>query len=164
MTIYRRANRQYIAMSENEAWSFVASRYKMIVAFSMPNGYSHATPIWFAADNRKLYFRFQDYKVKSRLIKSGKVCCVLEEGHSYTELRGVVIWGRCHAVTDHALVSQIEEWLTAKYGSLRWRREQMPLSWVNERSNESRIHVQVDPEIVSSWDNRKLLQKGDNVG
>src|SRR5580700_9876083 len=91
---YRRANRQYVAMSRREVWQFLESQRRVYLGFAMDNGYPHVTPIWFVIVGERVYMRAQDYKVKVGLAAKGKACVVIDEGDKYRELRGAVMWGR----------------------------------------------------------------------
>jgi nitroimidazol reductase NimA-like FMN-containing flavoprotein (pyridoxamine 5'-phosphate oxidase superfamily) len=154
-----RANRQYTPIPDSEIWRFVDSREKLYVAFPMEDGYPHVTPVWFCILDRKLYIRTQNYKVKVRLARSGKVCCTLDEGRTYKELRGVVIWGRCRLVTEPKLVDRIEKVMGMKYREQQWKASEMPASWVAERKAERRAYVEIVPERISSWDNSKIARQ-----
>ena len=156
MVTYRRANRQYVSMSEKEIWDFLASQRKIYVGFPMPNGYPHVSPIWFCIKNKRIYLRTHDYKVKTRLARSGRACCVTDDGDLYRELRGVIVWGRSRVVTEPRLVKQINEIIDKKYARQQWKPSQMPSSWVRERRREKRAFIEVIPEKIDSWDNRKV--------
>lgn len=150
---YKRANRQYAPIPDDEFWRFVDSREKLFVAFPMENGYPHVTPIWFCVLDKKLYLRTQDYKVKTRLARAGKACCALDDGRRYVELRGAVIWGRSRVVTEKQLVDRIEKIMRMKYREQQWKSSEMPEWWVTERKAEKRAYIEIAPSKISSWDN-----------
>src|SRR5258708_37998880 len=83
MISYRRINRQYVAMSEEEVWDYLEPKNTIYVAFVQDDGYPHLTPVWFVVMDRKLYFRGSSYKVKFRLARSAKVCCACDDGTKY---------------------------------------------------------------------------------
>jgi nitroimidazol reductase NimA-like FMN-containing flavoprotein (pyridoxamine 5'-phosphate oxidase superfamily) len=158
---HRRANRQYAKMPDREVWGFISSREKLFVAFSMMDGYPHVTPVWFCVHDGKLYFRVQSYKPKAKLADGGKVCCVVDDGRRYVELRGVTIWGRSRVVTEEALIATVKKIMDDKYREHQWARSEMPEEWVRERESERRVYVEVTPEKMSSWDNSRIaLRKG----
>jgi nitroimidazol reductase NimA-like FMN-containing flavoprotein (pyridoxamine 5'-phosphate oxidase superfamily) len=157
MVTYRRANRQYVAMSEEEVWRFLGSQTKIYAAFQMRDGYPHASPMWFCVDRRRIYMRTHDYKVKTKLAKTGKACCVIDEGYRYRELRGVIVWGRSRVITDPDVKSRINAILDEKYAKQQWKPSEMPGRWVKERRGESRAFIEVVPEKIASWDNSKVL-------
>jgi nitroimidazol reductase NimA-like FMN-containing flavoprotein (pyridoxamine 5'-phosphate oxidase superfamily) len=153
---YKRANSQYIAMSEAEVWQLIGSAVKTIVSFTMDDGYPHSTPVWFCVMDRKIYFRSQNNKVKLRLAHDGKACCVWEEGLLQRELRGVVVWGKARVVDSKELEERAAQTLAAKYREFYWKESEVP-GWLKGR-RESRSIVEIDPVKISSWDNRKVAK------
>jgi len=153
---FRRANRQYVQMTEREVWSFLTSKDRIFVAFSSRSGFPHVTPMWFCVLDGRIYLRTQDYKVKVRLAGLGKACCSIDEGKKYRELRGVTIWGQSRVVTEKALIERVSDSMDARYGSLQWKESEMPRAWVAERRLERRTFIEIAPTRISSWDNRKV--------
>jgi nitroimidazol reductase NimA-like FMN-containing flavoprotein (pyridoxamine 5'-phosphate oxidase superfamily) len=156
MVEYRRANRQYVAMTEEEVWRFLESRNKLYVGFTMDNGYPHVSPIWFCVENRKLYLRTHDYKTKTNLARKGMACCATDDGFHYRELRGVIVWGRSRVLSDARLIEHINGILDKKYAPQQWMPDEMPTAWVSERRSEKRAFIEVVPERIDSWDNSKV--------
>jgi nitroimidazol reductase NimA-like FMN-containing flavoprotein (pyridoxamine 5'-phosphate oxidase superfamily) len=156
MVIYRRANRQYVAMSEKEVWKFLESQNKVYAGFTMEDGYPHVSPIWFCVENRKIYLRTHDYKTKVKLARAGKACCTTDDGFLYRELRGVIVWGRSRVLTDQKFIQHINEILDKKYVEQQWKPAEMPGEWVGERRKEKRAFIEVTPERIDSWDNSKV--------
>lgn len=156
MVVYRRANRQYVAMSRKEVWRFLGSQRRVYLGFSMESGYPHVTPIWFVVIGEKVYMRAQNYKVKVGLAAKGKACVVIDDGDKYRELRGTVLWGRSRLVSEKRLVAKITELFEEKYSERQWKADEMPKAWVAERNEERRAFIEFVPEKVDSWDNRKV--------
>jgi len=124
LVLYRRANRQYVAMSSDEVWMFLKSQRRVYLGFSMESGYPHVTPIWFVIMGEKVYMRAQDYKVKVGLAAKGKACVVIDDGDKYRELRGAVMWGRSRLVSEKELVAEITELFEAKYSDHQWKADE----------------------------------------
>lgn len=156
MALYRRANRQYVAMSRGEVWKFLVSQRRVYLGFAMENGYPHVTPIWFVVVGKKVYMRAQDYKVKVGLAAKGKACVVIDDGDEYRELRGVVMWGRSRLITEQRLIAKVTGLFEAKYSERQWKADEMPEDWVRERMKEKRAFIEFVPEKVDSWDNSKV--------
>ena len=57
---HRRANRQYVRMTDDEVWKFLETRDRLFVAFTMTDGYPHVTPYWFCVIEGKIYLRPQE--------------------------------------------------------------------------------------------------------
>jgi nitroimidazol reductase NimA-like FMN-containing flavoprotein (pyridoxamine 5'-phosphate oxidase superfamily) len=154
---HRRANRQYVAMTDEEVWNFLSSKDRIYVAFPTESGYPHVTPMWFCVIDKRLYLRTQDYKVKVKLAGYGKACCSIDDGKRYKELRGVTIWGRSRVVTEGDLIQRISGVISARYKLEQWKESEMPKSWVAERKRERRTYIEITPEKMASWDNRKVV-------
>jgi nitroimidazol reductase NimA-like FMN-containing flavoprotein (pyridoxamine 5'-phosphate oxidase superfamily) len=154
---YRRANRQYVAMTRLEVWDFLRSQRRVYLGFSMDDGYPHVTPIWFVTIGETVYMRAQDYKVKVGLAAKGRACVVIDDGDRYRELRGAVMWGRSKVLTDRKLISKVNELFEKKYSERQWKAKEMPKAWVKERMAERRAFIEFVPEKVDSWDNSKVV-------
>ena len=156
MVTYRRANRQYVAMSEEEVWRFLESQEKIYAGFPMEDGFPHISPLWFCIEKRRIYLRTHDYKTKTRLARTGKACCVADAGVLYRELRGVIVWGRSRVIEDPALIERVNGMFETKYKKQQWKPSEMPRAWVAERRKEKRAFIEVTPERIDSWDNGKV--------
>jgi len=156
LVVYRRANRQYVAMSRGEVWRFLESQRRVYLGFAMENGYPHVTPIWFVTVGERVYMRAQDYKVKVGLAARGKACVVIDDGDRYRELRGAVMWSKSRLVSDKRLIAKLTGLFDAKYSERQWKADEMPKDWVEERLKEKRAFIEFVPEKVDSWDNRKV--------
>ena len=159
MALYRRANRQYVAMSRREVWQFLESQRRVYLGFAMDNGYPHVTPIWFVVIGERVYMRAQDYKVKVGLAAKGKACVVIDDGDKYRELRGVVMWGRSRIVSERKVTAKLSDLFEAKYADRQWKADDMPEYWVKERIKEKRAFIEFVPEKVDSWDNGKVQRE-----
>jgi nitroimidazol reductase NimA-like FMN-containing flavoprotein (pyridoxamine 5'-phosphate oxidase superfamily) len=153
---YRRANRQYVAMTRRETWSFLKSQRRVYLGFSMDDGFPHVTPIWFVTIGEVVYMRAQDYKVKVGLAAKGKACVVIDDGDKYRELKGVVMWGSSKVLTDRKLIAKVNDIFEEKYSERQWKADEMPEGWVKERMTEKRAFIEFVPEKVDSWDNSKV--------
>ncbi len=67
-----------------------------------------------------------------------------------------IFWGRSRIVFEEDLVERIEKVLKVKYRTQQWKASQMPKWWVQERKAEKRAYIEITPEKISSWDNRKV--------
>ena len=82
---------------------------------------------------------------------------MIDDGYQYRELRGVIVWGRSRVITDPRLKSHINAILDEKYERQQWKPSEMPGRWVEERRQEKRAFIEVDPERIASWDNGKVV-------
>jgi len=127
----RPANRQYVAMSEEEVFEFLRQSRVIFVATVKPNGRPHVVPVWFTLIGKKLYFRTQDYKVKVKNIaRNPWVACSAHAGDKYVDLRGVMIEGIARIIEDEEESRRLQQEIIARTKDLRWRAEEMPREWV----------------------------------
>ena len=74
----------------------------MTLVTNGPNGYPHAVAMFYALDD-DLTIKFASYassqKVKN-VERASRVTLLVETGHAYSELRGVMIEGDCELTTD----------------------------------------------------------------
>lgn len=151
--------KQYIPMSEEEAWSFLSEHKILVVATVSSDGKPHNTPVWFLVRGREIFFRAQGYKKKIKNLAANPwVSCVVEDGEKYTELRGVMIEGKARVVEDASLRDSVIKDLLARYRGER-NTVEMPVEWRKQFEVEPREVVEVTPLKVVSWDNRKWLKR-----
>jgi nitroimidazol reductase NimA-like FMN-containing flavoprotein (pyridoxamine 5'-phosphate oxidase superfamily) len=148
-------------MSEKESWDHLSAQPTLFVSFVQQDGYPHVSPVRFVVIDRKLYFSGKSYKVKMKLARDAKVCCAWDNaGLRFQDLRGAVIWGRSRIVDDPALAERVATLLKAKYAGLSASSSRgIPRRWVQERSAEKKMVVEIRPERVSTWDNTKLVSE-----
>ncbi len=147
-------------MEDSEEWTFVRNHNKMVLCTLDSQGFPQATPIWYVVINNRILFRAQPYKKKVRnILKKPQVCCVVEDGEKYTELRGVMIQGLAKVVdTNKALRKQVFALLAEKYKRFR-DTEKMPRNWQNTFGKEHRVVIELSPTNIASWDNRKWISR-----
>jgi nitroimidazol reductase NimA-like FMN-containing flavoprotein (pyridoxamine 5'-phosphate oxidase superfamily) len=160
---YRRANRQYVAMTAAEVWDYIGSQKVAFAAFVDGDLYPHVTPVWYVAITGTVYFRATSNKVKAKLADDARVCITIADGEGFTELRGVVIRGRSRILADPAVIELCSELLDEKYAGLRSRDLGVPGHWLAARDLDSSSMVAVTPERIASWDNSKLNEWTDDT-
>lgn len=153
---HRRANRQYIAMSDDELWRFLDEQRLMTVAFAT-DSYPHLTPVWYVVAEHALFFRASSNKAKAKLADGALVSCSVEGGDAFTELRGAMIRGAAEHVSDPVMIERYHRLKAEKYAGLSSDYLDMPESWRVERAREQPVIIRITPHRMSSWDNRKLL-------
>jgi hypothetical protein len=94
--------------------------------------------------------------------RDDRVCCLVEAGGSYLELRGVMIEGRASVVTDETERKRVQEALAAKAARIGSGLGEMPAHFSGSRRQRSergeRILLRIPLERVRSWDFGKVRQ------
>lgn len=108
-----------------------------------------------------VYFNIQSNSSKHKNIqRDNRVCCLVEAGEQYLQLKGVMIQGHCVEVADPAERARVDAEREAKDARIGDGMAGMP-TWVN-RSRQRRLDegkrvlLKVRLEKVTSWDFSKV--------
>ncbi len=151
------SRRDLIRMSEEEVQGFLRSQKTMMINSNGPGGYPHPMPMWFAVDEdgtvRMTTFR-KSQKVRN-VRRDPRVSLLVEAGEAYSELRGVVVYGKAEVVDDLEVVKAILRRISG-VGSLADPAAQKGADAVIAGTAAKRVALVVRPEKIVSWDHRKL--------
>jgi len=145
--------RAQIRMSDDEVDRFLARSRTATLATKGPDGTPHLVAMWFAVIDGDICFETKAKSQKAvNLRRNPKVSCLVEDGMTYEELRGVAIEGTAEVVDDPDLLWRI--------GVSVWERYYAPYTddvkpFVETMLNK-RVAVRVKSERMRSWDHRKL--------
>jgi PPOX class probable F420-dependent enzyme len=145
--------RAQIRMSDAEIADFLHGRHSMTMCTLNPDGSIHAVAMWYGFVGDKIAF---ETKRKSQKIKNlqrdPRITCLVEDGETYEELRGVSIVGTASIVEDPDLVWEAGVSVFERYQGT-YTEEMKPFV---EVMLHNRYVVTVDPVKTVSWDHRKL--------
>jgi PPOX class probable F420-dependent enzyme len=151
------SRRDQIRLSDQEIRDFLANRKTIIVCSNGRGGFPHTMPMWYAVDDdgaiRMTTFR-KSQKVKN-IRRDPRVTVLAEDGLEYSDLRGVVFYGRCEIVDDLEVVKDTMLRITAREAgddpaALEGMKD------VVTATAEKRVCLLIRPERIVSWDHRKL--------
>jgi 3-ketosteroid 9alpha-monooxygenase subunit B len=151
------SRRDQIRMTDDELRRFLGLHKTMTICSIGPDGYPHPMPMWFAVDEdgavRMTTFR-KSQKVKN-IQRDPRVSLLVEAGEDYTELRGVVLYGKCEIIDD---IERVKDTLMQISG-----REVPDDPGAQEAARDviggtasKRVVLVIRPERIVSWDHRKL--------
>jgi hypothetical protein len=112
--------------------------------------------LWFTYLDDAVYFDTGGESFKARNIRRDpRVCCLVEAGESYLELRGVMIQGRCVPVEDPEEERRVANAQAEKSARIGSGLEELP-SWFGgsrrqRRGRGARVLFKVPLEKVTSW-------------
>ena len=151
------SRRNQIQMSEAEVGDFVAAAKTIILNSIGPDGVPHPMPMWFAIDEDGsiLMTTFRKSQKVRNLERDARVSLLAEDGDVYSELRGVVYYGKAELVPDVDRVVSILEKVNARNGMSGDAPPEAVRPFL-EKTAQKRIGIRVSPERVVSWDHRKL--------
>ena len=153
--------RKDITMNEAEIQEFLSSGAKILqVATLGKDGSPHLAPMWFVMDDGKIVLRsFTKSQKIVNLMRDPRLTVLVEAGHAYTDLQGVMIKGTAILVTDPDYVLKIYGGLAARYpmvGDTPVDLDENALEAAFGRFAPKNTAVIVEPASITSWDHTKL--------
>lgn len=144
------------SMTPEEVREFLRTQRTLILSTLKRDGAPVSHALWFTYLDDAVYFDTQSASLKARNIRRDpRVCCLVEAGESYFELRGVMIQGRCAPVEDPDEARRVEAAAAEKSARIGSGIEGLP-SWFGDsrkgrRERGARVLLKVPLEKVSSW-------------
>jgi nitroimidazol reductase NimA-like FMN-containing flavoprotein (pyridoxamine 5'-phosphate oxidase superfamily) len=151
-----------VRLTEEEINEFLNGSHTLIIATTRQSGEPFMTPVWYVWMDGAFWTRTGMDSPKVKHIKrSPRVCCLVEEGEKWVDLRAVI--SSCHAeiVADQALIDKVGDALDAKYASFKMEQTAMPDA-TKKHYASTRAIIKMTPregEKIRSWYNRKIRPK-----
>jgi hypothetical protein len=148
-------------MDPNAIAPYLENQRALILSTTKKDGAPVAHALWFVYCNGVVYFNIQAKSFKYKNIqRDNRVCCLVESGERYLDLKGVMIQGRCTPVTDPAEVERYEQARQEKNRRIGDGMDGMP-EWFHgnrqQRLNRGdRVLLKVPLEKVTTWDFSKV--------
>jgi hypothetical protein len=148
-----------VAMSDEEAWDFIARSHTGILTTLRRDGWPVALPLWFAVDDRRIYIATPVHARKLRRIANDdRGSFLVEAGERWAELAAVHLPVRARILDpehDEDEMTTATQRLTEKYPDLQSRSKQMPEASRNHYRSQRLVRlVPAGPPL--SWDNAKI--------
>jgi general stress protein 26 len=142
------SRRTAIAMSEGEVRAFLEQERVLTCGSLGADGWPHLMPLWYVVRDGECWAWTYAKSQKVRNLERDSRCTLqIEAGEGYFELRGVMIKAACAIHREPALVTEIGNALSARYGDG---------SAVDPRQAAKRVALQFLSSYVASFDHRKL--------
>jgi PPOX class probable F420-dependent enzyme len=143
--------RQQIQLTPDEQAAFFRERKKAALATIDKDGYPHVVAMnYFARDGAFYMTSYGKAQKVLNVRRNPKVALMVEVGDEYSELRGVMIRGRCEILEGEAAVRAAFE------GRAVAQANPAPVNPGAAASAPKRVVLKIVPEKVVSWDHRKL--------
>jgi nitroimidazol reductase NimA-like FMN-containing flavoprotein (pyridoxamine 5'-phosphate oxidase superfamily) len=135
---------------------------KLQLATINPDGTPHLVSMFYALLNGRIAFWTYRASQKARnLSRDPRLTCLVEEGESYFELRGVQLTGTARRIDDRAGVTEIGNLVAARMpspvGDLPPAEMAEALTAYVSQAATKRTAYVLDPVRTTSWDHRRLL-------
>jgi PPOX class probable F420-dependent enzyme len=145
--------RSAIVLTDEEITQFLDGSRSMTLATVGPDGQPHLVAMWFALIDGDICFETKAKSQKAvNLRRNPTVSCLVEDGVTYEDLRGVAIEGMAEVSDDPDLLWRIGVNVFERYYGA-YTDDLKPLV---ETMLNKRVAVRVKAGRVRSWDHRKL--------
>jgi len=148
------SRRELIRMNDDEVAAFLDGRHVVNIATFGPDGNIHLVAMWYGLiDGHVAFETFTKSQKIKNLERDPRITCLVEDGDSYGQLRGVEIVGRAVLDDDPAAVVALATQVVERYYGVTDPDDARQLAEVVAKK---RTLVEVVPERVVSWDHTKL--------
>lgn len=145
--------RGQVQMDDAEVDAFLTEQRSSTVATIGKDGAVHLVAMWYAWLDGHVYL---ETKAKSQKVvnlrRDPRMSFLVENGHTYDQLRGVALEGTGVVLEDEQLVWDVCVNIFERYNA-PYTEEMRPFVEVMARN---RVVVRLDADRVRSWDHRKL--------
>jgi PPOX class probable F420-dependent enzyme len=153
--------RDRVTMTPEEAGQLLASRRKVQLATTSPDGWPHLVTMYYTmAGGRIAFWTYRTSQKALNLARDPRISCLVETGDAYFDLRGVLVQGVVETITDPDEVYTIGLAIGSVVGGgSAGSGESLPGDAVNEyvaNAARKRYAYIVEPHRVISWDHTKL--------
>ena len=150
------SRRDAIRMSEEEVRDLLESERVVVVSSIGPRGWPHSMPLWYVPRDGVLWIWTYAKSQKVRnLERDPRATLLVETGHEYGELRGVMIEAEAVLHRDFETVIGFAEELTLRYAEGIESVEGDAKAGL-EAQAPKRVAIEFRPGRVATWDHRKL--------
>jgi PPOX class probable F420-dependent enzyme len=150
------SRRDQITLSEDEQRQLLESERVVVVASLGSRGWPHTMPLWYVPRGGEIwiYTYAKSQKVRN-LERDPRATLLLETGHEYSELRGLMIEAEAEIHHDIETVYPLAEALTLRYAEGLQSVEGDAKAALQAQA-QKRVAIRFAPVRVASWDHRKL--------
>jgi general stress protein 26 len=155
------SRRDQIKLSPDEQRELLDSERVVVVASAGPRGWPHLMPLWYlpretggGAYEIWIWTYAKSQKVRN-LERDSRATLLIETGHEYPELRGVMIEARAHIHRDLETVAEFGKQLTVRY-SEGISSVEGDAAAALEAQAAKRVAIQFEAVRTATWDHRKL--------
>jgi PPOX class probable F420-dependent enzyme len=150
------SRRNQIVLAPDEAAEFIDSQRIVSVASFGPRGWPHVMPLWYVPRDGEIwiYTYAKSQKVRN-LERDPRATLLIESGHEYNELKGVMIEAEADIQSDIETVYPLAEELTLRYTEGLSSVEGAGAEMLRAQASK-RVAVHFKPVRTATWDHSKL--------
>ena len=140
-------------MTDDEVRSFLEEGRTLQVATIGRDGMPHLVAMWYCMlDGDVAFWTYGRSQKVVDLRRDPRVACLVEDGDTYDQLRGVELRGRADVVDDRDVVMRVGEGVFERYTGPVDDNARQAIGVMGAK----RVAVVVHADQIISWDHRKL--------
>ena len=150
------SRRDQIKLGDEERRELLESERVVVVSSLGPRGWPHSMPLWYVPREGEVWIWTYAKSQKVRnLERDPRATLLVETGHEYTELRGVMIEAEAEIHRDPETVSEFGKQLTVRYSEGIESVEGDAAAALQAQAAK-RVAIHFHPLRTATWDHRKL--------
>jgi PPOX class probable F420-dependent enzyme len=150
------SRRDQIKLTADEQRELLESERIVTVASLGQNGWPHLMPLWYVLRDGDIWIYTYAKSQKARnLERDPRATLLLETGHEYSELRGVMIEADAYINREHDLVFEVAKQLTLHYADGLETIEGDAAEALRDQAAK-RVAIRFVARRTATWDHRKL--------
>jgi PPOX class probable F420-dependent enzyme len=150
------SRRALIQLSADEQRELIEQERIAVVASFGPRGWPHLMPLWYVPRNGEVWIWTYAKSQKVRnLERDPRATLLIETGHEYGELRGLMAEAEAEIHRDIETVAGFAEELTVRYAEGIESVEGDAREALKAQAAK-RVAIQFHVQRVATWDHRKL--------
>ncbi len=150
------SRRDQIRMSDDEVQRFLEGGRTAILCSVGRQGVPHPMPMWYALeDGAVVMTTFAKSQKVANLRRDPRVSLLLEDGESYAELRGAVLYGEIELDAETGRVLDVLTAVTRRMGAGAGADDEQLRAGLLPTARK-RVALRLRPERIVSWNHAKL--------
>ena len=143
-------------LTAEETDEFLKNERTLVLSSLKKDGAPVAHALWFTYVDGAIYVNIQRRSFKYQNIqRDDRVCCLVEAGETYFDLKGVMIQGRAATVEDPALMERVRAAGDEKNARIGSGMEEMPGWFSGSRTRRldrgDRVMLRISMDKVTTW-------------
>ena len=151
------SRRELIQLTDDEIGAYMVEQKTLIIISNGNDGYPHAMPMWFYADEAGCLYcsTFRKSQKVLNFRRNAKATLLVESGEEYAELKSVMIQATVEIIDDFAAVCDALVKINTK-GTVVDAAQIEALLGAVAKTAEKRVILKFHPQRYVSWDHSKL--------
>ena len=147
-----------VQLTDEEINDYLEKAHTLIIATVRKSGEPFMTPIWYVWMDGAFWVGTGAQSPKVQHIRRDpRVCCLVEDGEKWVDLRAVIANCDAELVDDKAQIAKMNEAMGRKYAAFRRDNSIVPEATKKHYAREQAvIRMTPRPGEIRSWYNRKI--------